>query len=172
MHVFFKDLFDKERCAGLSSEFLEAQEKGLTHFEGNEHHYGNSYGVGKLPLYEEALQELTPLIIEKTGYKNITIENSYSRVYFNGSKLHKHIDREGLDLTLSVCTFSDINKPWPLNVKCMDGVVREFETAVGDGALILGTKMEHWRDPLECEDGQKVLQSFFHWRIHHAKKIF
>lgn len=172
MYIFFEKLFDQSKCDALSHQLLEAYSTGNVNYEGKEVHYGNSYGVGRLPLYEQVLQELTPLIIEKTGIQNITVENSYSRVYFNGAKLEKHIDREGLDLTLSVCTFSDINKPWPLYVRCMDGVVREFETAPGDGALILGTKMEHWRDPLVCEENQKVLQSFFHWRIHHAKKIF
>jgi hypothetical protein len=172
MHIFFKDLFTKERCDFLSKILLEKYNEGKTFFEGNGEFYGNSYGIGSIPEYEEVLKELTPLIIEKTGYSNISIENSYSRVYFNGSLLGKHIDREGLDITLSVCTYSDINKPWPLYVRCTDGVVREFETGVGDGALILGTKMEHWRDPLVCEEGQKVLQSFFHWRIHHAKKVF
>jgi hypothetical protein len=173
MHVFFKDLFDKERCELLSKVLMDAYDKGSVNYEGvNNAHYGNSYGIGCLPEYEVILRELTPIIMEKTGYTNIAVENSYSRIYRNGGRLEKHIDREGLDLTLTVCTYNDINKPWPLYVRCIDGVVREFETGVGDGALILGTKMEHWRDPLVCDDNQKVLQSFFHWRIQHAKKIF
>ena len=73
---------------------------------------------------------------------------------------------------MSICIFSNINKPWPLHVECQDGVVRSFETKPGDGALILGTKMNHWRDPLVCEENQMVIQSFYHWRILDANKIF
>jgi hypothetical protein len=70
-----------------------------------------------------------------------------------------------LDLTLSICTFSNLDKPWDLHVEVEKGKVLSFETKPGQGALILGTKMLHWRDDLVCRDDQYVIQSFYHWKI-------
>jgi len=70
-----------------------------------------------------------------------------------------------LDVTLSVCTYNDINKPWPLYVTDLNGVTQAIETAPGDGALILGTRYPHWRDKLDIADHQKVVQSFYHWKF-------
>ncbi len=66
---------------------------------------------------------------------------------------------------LSVCTFSDINKPWPLCVEDENGKVHAIEILPGDGALILGTKYNHWRDKLVIGEHQKVIQSFYHWKF-------
>ena len=76
----------------------------------------------------------------------------------------KHTDRVGLDVTLSVCTYSDVDIAWPLFVE-KDGVVYPIETKPGDGALILGTKYAHWRSKLVVPEGRKVIQSFYHWKF-------
>jgi alkylated DNA repair dioxygenase AlkB len=141
-------------------------------YEEDRVHYKNSYGTARIKEYEQILQEITPLIKESTGMSELNIENSYTRIYYNGATLGKHVDREGLDLTLSVCTFSNIETSWPLYVEVKPGVVKSFETKPGDGALIMGTKMPHWRNPLVCENTQMVIQSFYHWRVIHAHKIF
>ena len=172
MHIFFENLIDEDKCKILSEIVVNMMSKKSLHFEGTNDHYANSYGVARIPEYEKLLSELTPMIARKCHQYKIKEENSYSRIYYNGAKLKKHVDREGLDLTLSICIFSNINKPWPLHVECQDGVVRSFETKPGDGALILGTKMNHWRDPLVCEENQMVIQSFYHWRILDVNKIF
>jgi hypothetical protein len=169
MYLYFEKLFDKEKCAYLCSVLRSWYEANKLHHEIDmPTYYANSYGVGAIPEFEKELYELTPFIKEKTGIENIAEENSFARIYFNGGALKRHIDRDGLDLTLSVCLFSNIEKPWPLYVEVEPDVVKEFETPVGDGALILGTKMFHWRDDLICTDKQAVIQVFFHWRIKDA----
>ena len=77
-----------------------------------------------------------------------------------------------MDLTLTICTYSNIKNPWPLYVEVESGDVKSFETKPGDGALIMGTAMNHWRDPLVCGENEMVIQSFYHWRILNAYKIF
>jgi len=165
MYIFFPQLLNSERCDLLNKVALEYFETNRMNLEKDGWMYDNSYGFGSIPEYEQLLDELTPLIKEKTGFENIKRENSYTRIYFNGATLKPHVDREGLDITLSICTYSDINKNWPLYVEVAPNDVQPFETHVGDGALILGTKMKHWRDDLVCDVNKKVIQSFYHWRI-------
>lgn len=168
MLIFFENLLSPEECQKLATEVQAAWDSKKLFYEGNDPHYGSSYGVSRLELHEKYLFEWTPIIKEKTGYQDITEENSFSRIYFNGGKLKKHVDRFGLDITLSVCIASNIGKPWPFYVE-VDGKTEAIETKVGDGACILGTKMPHWRDDLVCADNEIVMQSFFHWRINNVK---
>lgn len=163
MIVFIKGVFDEKRCADLSGILLESYKKNNLAFEGGNSHYSNSYG-SSLREFNDLLAEMTPMIKEKSGYENISIKNSYSRIYFKDSILRKHKDRDGLDLTLSVCIYDDTDSSWPLHVE-HDGSTKSIVTKVGDGALILGTKMNHWRDTLECAEGKMVMQCFFHWSI-------
>lgn len=166
MYYFFDNLLSPEKCEILNKLALSMKDQNRLNFEADGKHYANSYGTGRIPEYEKLLRELTPLIKEKTGLNNITEENSYTRIYYDGATLKKHIDRKGLDLTLSVCTFSNLDKPWELHAEVEKGKVLSFDTKPGQGALILGTKMLHWRDDLNCRPDQYVIQSFYHWKIH------
>lgn len=172
MFLFFPQLVSLKRCEHLTNDVMKLMEEKQLKYEADQHHYKNSYGLARIPSHEQLLHELTPFIKEKTGMSEIVAENSYARIYYNGATLNKHVDREGLDLTLSICTFTNIEQEWPLYVEVKPTVIKSFETQIGDGALILGTKMEHWRDPLVCESHQLVVQSFYHWRIVHAHKLF
>ena len=165
MLLFFEKIFDQEKCNQLNILAMRERQKDNMRWEGNDFHYGNSYGIGGLPYYEELLDTLTPFVKEATGYKTIQKENSFTRIYYNGGDLKRHVDRPGLDLTLSVCTFSNLSQPWPIYVEDMDRKIHKIVTNIGDGALILGTKMTHWRDKLVCPEDNYVIQSFFHWRI-------
>lgn len=165
MHIFFDKLISLERCEILNNLARSFKEEKRMNYEADNNHYANSYGAGNIPEYEKLLRELTPLIKEKTGFHNITEENSYTRIYYNGARLRRHVDRKGLDLTLSLCTFTNLDKPWELHVELEGGKIASFETKPGQAALILGTKMFHWRDDLVCRDDQYVIQSFYHWKI-------
>jgi hypothetical protein len=147
----------------ISQEMIEAMANNGLSFEGGNDHYGNSYGQGGMVQGDRLLEYFTPIIEKDFGCK-IAKENSYSRIYFNGSTLKPHIDRPGLDITLSLCAYSDIETEWPLCVH--DGQqVHILATPPGTAAAMLGTKHVHWRDPLVCRDDQKVIQVFCHWRI-------
>lgn len=172
MFLFFPNLINPDRCEKLTTDVMKLMEEKKLRYEADEYHYKNSYGMGRIESHEELLHELTPLIKEKTGMAEIVAENSYARIYYSGATLNKHVDRVGLDLTMSICTFSNLDIDWPLFVEVKPGEVKQFITQPGDGALILGTKMEHWREPLICESNQLVVQSFYHWRIVHAHKLF
>lgn len=168
MILFMPKLFDEMRCNELNRILIDYNNRKALTYEGNDYHYGNSFGLARIPEYEKVLKELTPIIKQKTGFDNLAIENSYARLYLNGSDLKKHKDRPGLDVTLSVCTFSDIGIAWPLYVEDDAGKIHAIETAPGDGALILGTKYNHWRDKLNIPEGSKVIQSFYHWKFNNV----
>jgi len=162
MILHLKEFFTKEQCSFLSGVLLGYYKNNSLTWEGNDHHYKNSYG-STIPEFESILEDITPRIKILLKNDNIVKVNSYSRIYFNESILKKHVDRQDLEYTLSVCIFDNTSKKWPLFVEFEDSVV-EVATNVGDGALILGTKMPHWRENLACNENQMIMQCFFHWK--------
>jgi hypothetical protein len=125
--------------------------------------YGNSFG-GNHPEFEDALRKLQPHIENELGVK-LNAKNSYARIYKNGGVLGKHVDREGLEITLSITLFNNLDADWPL--WCIDKLGNTVPIAIrqGDGALMLGTKLSHWREPLTCGEDQFTVQLFMHWDI-------
>lgn len=162
MLLHLKDFFTKEQCSFLSDVLLGYYKNNSLTWEGNDQHYKNSYG-STIKEFESILEDITPKIKILLKNDNIVKVNSYSRIYFNDSILKKHVDREDLEYTLSVCIFDNTNKKWPLFVE-HDGGIAEVITNVGDGGLILGTKMPHWREKLVCDENQMIMQCFFHWK--------
>lgn len=164
MLFFFEQMFSKKQCDFLTEVVLAYQKVNRLSYEGENIHYKNSYGRGGIKEFEDILHELTPQIKHKTGIKNIIPQNSYCRIYLNDSVLKKHIDRKNLDLTLSACIYDDTGIVWPLCVQTSEGV-KSVITKPGDGAMILGTRMLHWRDHFYCDKDKKIIQCFFHWKI-------
>ena len=163
MLIHWPNIFDEQKCKELTKITLHNHNHGKFTYEGSDSHYKNSFGKN-LKEFDDLFPLLTPIVKEKTKYQNIQVKNSYTRIYFNDSILKRHVDREGLDITLSVCLFDNTNKKWPLYVEYENMVVPVI-TKVGEGAMILGTKMHHWRDLLTCGQDQMVIQCFFHWQI-------
>lgn len=126
--------------------------------------YRPSYGLGSIPAIDAYLKKISGPLGEllKINYKPL---HTYTRIYYNGGMLGHHVDRKGLDYTLSITLFSTLQKPWPLYAIDKKGNTINADTKIGDGLLILGTAMEHWREPLVCEPNQCIIQSFFHWSI-------
>lgn len=163
MLIFIEKFFDKLRCESLSKYLFEQHKAKKLAYEGNNQHYKNSYGAS-LPDFEKLLQDMTPMVKKLVGREDLIIRNSFSRIYFNDSILKKHVDRKGLDVTMTVSIHNDTGVDWPLHVQTDDGV-KSVVTNVGDAAIILGTKMPHWREALSCQNGQMVMQCFFHWGL-------
>lgn len=149
-----------EECENLALEVMEHLEKGRVVAEMDTRYYKNSFG-GDTPGSWECLNRFTPLVIERSGRK-LKPANPYCRIYNNESTLHPHTDREGLDWTISVCLFTNLKHDWPLIVKTEEGNI-EFRTTTGEGNLVAGRTLEHWREPLQCDDGEYVVQMFLHW---------
>jgi len=153
-------ILSEEECDNLALEVFEHLEKGSVTLERDTRFYKNSFG-GSTPGSWECLSRFTSLVIEKTG-RNLKPANPYCRIYNNESTLNPHKDREGLDWTISVCLFTNLKHDWPLIIKGEEGNV-EFSTITGEGNLVAGRILEHWREPLQCGDDEYVVQMFLHW---------
>lgn len=154
------ELFTIEECNSLAREVLELRGKGEITEETDTRFYRNSFG-GATPGSWEMLRRLTPKMEEVTGLK-LKEANPYCRIYNNTSTLHNHVDREGLDWTVSVCLFTSIKHDWPLYA--IDGEeILSFPTKLNQACLMNGRKIEHWRAPLQCDEDEFVIQMFLHW---------
>lgn len=110
---------------------------------------------------------------------DIKFENTYTRMYKNGSFLRTHTDRSGLDVTISLGLKRDV--PWSLNVSPKplssdwnnsasydkSAWMKEFtayDLYPGDFCHCFGRKNPHWRTTLQCNANQNNIYTFFHWR--------
>lgn len=166
-YLYFKNILSEEEQLRFASIMMVLKEDNRLLFEGKDaqgnpsQYYNNSFG-GNHPEFESALIRIQPRIEEELGIK-LKPKNSFARIYYNGGTLSKHVDREGLEYTLSITLFSNLDNDWPLC--CIDKKENQVEIPIqpGDGAIMLGTKLTHWREPLVCNDDQFVIQLFMHW---------
>ncbi len=174
MIKFYENLFNIRQCEHIANGMLSkhtanAAQKDNTYAFGSHGFYDLAEAVYYVPM-------LTKLI--KRDYGNVVFKNNFTRIYFNGNELKIHTDRQGLDITLSVCIFSNINYQWPIYVSNVEvnGPWKEnlpiesyvadstpYFIPVGSGVACLGTRNPHWREPLVCDRKQMVIQAFYHW---------
>ena len=173
-------IFTPEECAMLAKSFDEHKDY-LN--ENDQPYYKNSYGAFNLPASLPFVERITNSLRAK--HPNIRFANTYMRSYTRGSYLKIHTDREGLDLSLSVCIEDKNNLDWPLNIsaKKTDGddlnvnfnsykdTFLEAHMGVGFGALMKGRTYPHWRDELLCGEKQRALYIFYHWTIEDDSKV-
>jgi hypothetical protein len=121
----------------------------------------SSYG-GHTDFAWEQLNKLTT-IIEKITSKKVEPVNPYCRVYFNDAYLNRHIDRDNLEWTLTVCLGNNLSNDWPIFIE-VDEKVIELPNKVGVCYLIEGTKIPHWRNKLICDENGYSTHMFLHWK--------
>ena len=114
---------------------------------------------------------------------NLKFENSFIRIYKEGSALSFHIDRSKLDVTASLCLRRDI--PWPLvvSLKEVDEEYNDLESykrlldleesyklltlnydlLPGSMVIAEGRKFPHWRGRFSGNSDQSNIYVFFHW---------
>lgn len=73
----------------------------------------------------------------------------FDRFYFAGQKLHRHIDRESCEISVSLQISSNANKPWPFWFQRPDDSESCVVMKDGDAVIYKGCEREHWRDTLE-----------------------
>lgn len=157
----FSKLLEDSECEVYKKIVLDSKDNGLMQLETDKRYYNNSYGA-ILPFLWELMDRFRP-IVEGIVNKKIKNANPYIRIYQNGSTLNSHTDRDGLDYTISLCIFENINKDWPLKVKTENGDVMEYPTKTGYASLVTGNILQHWREPLNCNEDEYVIQLFLHY---------
>jgi hypothetical protein len=167
-----KNIINYDECKYLS-ELFDA-EKIKTKSNDNptmtNNSYGFSYGFGTCNVFDDYMNILKKKVLQyfsNNTHKLLNV-NTYVREYVNDSFLKKHVDRADINVTLSICLDSTINKEWPLFAE-IGGEEYSHHTNIGDGILLFDAdKNVHWRNPLECDETQRVLQFFLHWRYYNS----
>ena len=77
---------------------------------------------------------------------------SYNRIYYGGSELQKHVDRDSCEISASIGLnfhYENTNYKWPLCMGDMPIIIKP-----GDGVIYKGAEIEHWRpiftQPTNC----------------------
>lgn len=171
MIYFLKNILSIDECNSMVDEFHKLKKIKLnTDITDDGLNPKTSFGYRGYGIFDNFLEKLKPIIIEYNNGKKIRNVNSYVREYKNESYLKKHVDREDIGITLSICIYSDINTEWPLQAE-YNGIQISKNLQIGDGLLIIGSnKIEHWRDVLKCGENESVIQLFLHWITEVEKK--
>lgn len=170
-YTFVNNIVDQQTCEDFAKEIFYLKFSNKLSSETRAHLaaqdfdpniFRPSYGIGGVKKFNDYLKLISKDLSEKIGVK-WKESHSFARIYYNGGTLGKHIDRAGLDYTLSINLFSTLKKDWPLFCIDKKGNKVSASTKNGDGVLILGRKMEHWREPLVCSPDECFVQLFMHW---------
>jgi hypothetical protein len=167
MIYFLPNLLSNSECKNLLKIF-EAEKKLKPSADISTLRSGTKNSYGFIPIsnnFDIYLDKLKSNIIDfDSTITNLVNVNTYVREYRNKSFLEKHIDRKDISITMSICLESTIKKTWPLNAT-IDGINHSFNTNVGDGILLFNAdKITHWREELNCNDSDRVVQFFLHWK--------
>ena len=162
MVYFIPNVLSKEECEFLSKRF---DTEKVNHISADNLVDTNaSFGFRPSSIFSKYMETLKSKVLEfNKEIGQLDNVNTYIREYRNSAFLTKHIDRTDISVTMSICLDSTINKEWPLFVE-IDGKEYSHHTNVGDGIILFGAdKNVHWRNSLNCDETQRVLQFFLHW---------
>ncbi len=104
------------------------------------------------------------LLCEKTQQVSSILEETvlptyaYSRVYYNGSVLERHRDRDACEISLTL--HLDGDKSWPIWIQTPNGEEKSVILQPGDAMMYLGKVADHWR---ESYTGDYYTQVFLHY---------
>ena len=96
----------------------------------------------KSEIYSHIIHHLQPIMESETNLKLKPIY-SYNRIYYGGSELEKHKDRDSCEISASIglnFSYENPNYKWPL---CMGNIPIVIKP--GDGVIYKGAQIEHWR---------------------------
>lgn len=158
--IVIRNAVSKELCEFLSLEFKMMEDvcKVLYPQQDFSDLCSNSFARYSPLMFEALAVKLTPVIEEAVG-KKLAPTYSYARIYYNGSELKIHKDRQSSEVTISVCVEKD-QVDWPIYVKNDDGTVTEVNLNEGDLVVYSGRKNEHWRNPFT---GSRQVQCFLQY---------
>ncbi|BBL73728.1 hypothetical protein [Methylomagnum ishizawai] len=164
MH-YLKAILNPAQCGFLNNTLVALLRSGRLDWTQDDY-VRDCCGLGDIPQVDEFYDTVERQVRPFIGPTAIRA-NSYSRIYFKGAYLKPHVDRPGLDWTLSLCSFAEVE--WPISAQGLDYRIASVPIAPGDGVLMRGTRQVHWREELRCRPDQLVIQHFYHWSEPSAK---
>lgn len=192
MFKFYKDIISKETASKIYHSFLPLVLENMNKYTEFTTEAISGRGLGMVNFSTTTLEiEKIKKIVEKDFGNNYEFTHTYLRLYPNNSVLHPHVDRPGLDLTLSVNIHRNLSTRWPFKISKKKipfedmhfsttvgnektayielaeylQEYEEFETEPGDGVCCTRDHV-HWRDfnTLSFE-GDHFVQCFYHWKL-------
>lgn len=165
MVEFIPNIISPADCKILSERFYELKSE----IENIDPEGGFFNTFGFKPDRTDVFDEYLDILKSKVGCflpgQKLRGVNTYVREYTNDAILEKHIDREDVDITLSVCLHSTLKTEYPL-CATYNEVDSCFDTKPGDAVLIVNpNKVVHWRDRLVCSENESAVYLFLHWKI-------
>lgn len=165
--------FESVLTSAETSAIIETLDRSKGIKETN-HYYNGSVGFYNLDVTNQYLDRIEKLVMPLYDGK-LKFENSFTRIYLKDSVLGFHIDRPGLDVTMSLCLRR--NTPWPLVVSNKEADsdysehnpqpylqdVNLYDLQEGNAVVCEGRRFPHWRNALACEEDQTNVYVFFHW---------
>ena len=119
-----------------------------------------SLSLGGDPALDALLEWIRPELGRLVGL-SLAPTYSYTRRYAKGDVLHRHVDRDACEISVTVSI--QIPKgagPSVIYLKPPNGEETRVEMFEGDGCVYAGTEVEHWRDRFRV-DG--YIQLFLHF---------
>lgn len=141
-----------------------------------------TYGEGSFKLFNvlqidlKILNSLDIFVKQKFG-TNFVYTHNFLIIYQNKVFLAPHIDRVGLDLTLTVplnnitidwsifvdTEYSDMSLSKEQNIHHAMNRAKKFVLKKGECVCFEATKLIHWRPYIDLKD-QKLYQMMLHWK--------
>ncbi len=91
---------------------------------------------------------------------------SYARLYKKGDELHKHTDRKGCAVSLTINLGGD---KWPIFLLDKKGISTSISLNPGDAVLYQGRDLPHWREKFK---GKICGQLFLHYTLPDAQHLY
>jgi hypothetical protein len=172
-------VFSPAQCQEILCEFDSFDKKND---ENTSEFYKDSVGAYDLPTTILHVERLTAQV--QKMFPGAVFQNTYTRAYARGSYLKIHTDRDGLDITMSVCLEKTTPVAYPLCVSKTEytgewssdvdaapykNSFTSYDMPAGMGVVMEGRKYPHWRDALDCKDGERAVYAFYHWKYAEQK---
>lgn len=133
-----------------------ANERDVNHFA--DHQCKNAFPYYGAFCTDTLAQQLLPKIEEVTG-KSLYPTYSYMRIYYTGSDMEKHTDRESCEYSATICISAD-PEPWEIWFETVNGEQLSLLLQPGDMIVYKGGILPHWRNVYR---GKRQTQVFTHY---------
>ena len=133
-------------------KYLLSENKNLYAFEDNQ--CPKTFSAFETSFFNSLSKVLNKRINEIVG-KDLSPTFSYARIYYKGSELIPHIDRESCEYSTTICI--DSTQPWSIYFEDLGGDINEINLNPGDMCVYMGSKLKHWR---HIYTGEKHMQCF------------
>lgn len=153
-YIIIPNFINSNRAKKLGKDFKNYSESNNKEGDPQAPNSRTDYNyISFLELLCEKTKKISSLVQE-----TVLPTYTYSRVYYKGSVLERHTDRDACEISLTL--HLDGDKSWPIHIQTPRGEEKSIILRSGDAMLYLGKIAEHWRN---VYDGEYYTQVFLHY---------